>query len=281
LLKLIENFVNAELIPEFGVEGIEFTYIYDDPSEKAAKLNNWKMEIDMGIKTSNEVREELGLAPIDGGDSTPQDREQQQFEQSQNNQNNNNQNNEGPKEPKEVKKALFEDIILNAANTYGIPYEAVKEGFEHELEHIGTVGNNPNIILQIALDHLKEDKEYYIKLRKIEKGVDDGQYYREPFNVIQPDKGKIVQPQNPQPRDSPIKSEQFQDGDYTRCPICAMTTVRLITSSDDVNRDNEYNCINCGATLSQTEMEENMLMFEQWQQNNNTSAVSIPRWSPK
>lgn len=67
-LKLIENAVNSNIIPEFGFEGIEFQFIYDDPSEKAMRLNNWQLELNMGIKTINEVREELGLEPIANGD---------------------------------------------------------------------------------------------------------------------------------------------------------------------------------------------------------------------
>lgn len=68
LLKVLENAINQDVIPEFGYEGIKFAFIYDDPAEKAMKLNNWKIELDMGIKTINEVRVELGLEPVGWGD---------------------------------------------------------------------------------------------------------------------------------------------------------------------------------------------------------------------
>ena len=69
-LKLFENFINAEIIPEFQYDGVEFQFIYDDPAEKKARLENWKLELDMNVKTPNEVRNEMGLEPIEGGDLT-------------------------------------------------------------------------------------------------------------------------------------------------------------------------------------------------------------------
>ena len=67
-LKLLENTINKDILPEFMTPGIEFTFIYDDPQEMAVKLNNWKIQMDMGVITPNEVRRELGLDPIEGGD---------------------------------------------------------------------------------------------------------------------------------------------------------------------------------------------------------------------
>lgn len=69
-LKLFENYINLGIIPEFQYEGVEFQFIYDDPAEKLARLTNWQMELSMNVKTPNEVREEMGLEPIDGGDAT-------------------------------------------------------------------------------------------------------------------------------------------------------------------------------------------------------------------
>lgn len=68
-LKLFESFVNSGIIPEFGVEGVEFQFIYDDPGEKRMRLENWQIELNMGVKTINEVREEMGLEPVEGGDA--------------------------------------------------------------------------------------------------------------------------------------------------------------------------------------------------------------------
>lgn len=67
-LKLFENYINMGIIPEFQYEGVEFQFIYDDPAEKLARLTNWQMELSMSVKTPNEVREEMGLEPIEGGD---------------------------------------------------------------------------------------------------------------------------------------------------------------------------------------------------------------------
>ena len=71
-LKLLENFFNTGILPEFMFEGIEFKFIYDDPAEKKARLENWQLELNMGVKTINEVRNEMGLDPIDGGDKSNQ-----------------------------------------------------------------------------------------------------------------------------------------------------------------------------------------------------------------
>lgn len=68
-LKLFESYINDGIIKEFGHEGVEFQFIYDDPAEKNARLTNWQMELQMGVKTPNEVRLEMGLQPIDGGDT--------------------------------------------------------------------------------------------------------------------------------------------------------------------------------------------------------------------
>jgi len=64
LMKIIENYINQSIIPEFGYEGIEFQFVYDDPSEKAQRLANWKIELEMGVKTPDEIRNEMGLEPL-------------------------------------------------------------------------------------------------------------------------------------------------------------------------------------------------------------------------
>lgn len=67
-LKLLEDFINKGVISEFGHDGIQFQFIYDDPAEKNARLSNWNLELTMGVKTINEVRNEMGMEPIEGGD---------------------------------------------------------------------------------------------------------------------------------------------------------------------------------------------------------------------
>jgi len=67
-LRLLEDFINKGVISEFGYDGIQFQFIYDDPAEKNERLANWNLELTMGVKTINEVRNEMGLEPIEGGD---------------------------------------------------------------------------------------------------------------------------------------------------------------------------------------------------------------------
>ena len=49
-----------------------------------------------------------------------------------------------------------------------IPIEEWIKGCDHELEHWETVKGNPLMIAGIALDHLREDKDYYKKLEQVE-----------------------------------------------------------------------------------------------------------------
>lgn len=49
-----------------------------------------------------------------------------------------------------------------------IARDAWIEGCEHEMEHAATVDGDKITIAKIALDHLREDAEYYRKLRNIE-----------------------------------------------------------------------------------------------------------------
>lgn len=68
-LRLLESYVNREIVEELTDAPISFQFIYDDPAEKAAKLANWESEMRMGIITPNEIRMELGKEPIEGGDA--------------------------------------------------------------------------------------------------------------------------------------------------------------------------------------------------------------------
>ena len=155
LMKVIEHYINKEIIPEFAVEGIKFEFTYDDPSEKAQRLANWQIELSMGVKTPNEIRNEMGLNPIEGGDNmqsaygSMQEVEGTEGETSgetkaKDESQRGYKNEETPKTEKSLKsrEQMFAD-----------------EKAEHpEL--------SDEIINQIVSDHMK-------------KGVDDGQYYRE------------------------------------------------------------------------------------------------------
>lgn len=43
-----------------------------------------------------------------------------------------------------------------------------EHGFRVELEHSATVHDNLITVARIVLDHLEEDMDYYIKLKKVE-----------------------------------------------------------------------------------------------------------------
>lgn len=62
---------------------------------------------------------------------------------------------------------------MDEADKLGVDFEKIDprewlKGCRHELEHWQTVKGNRAMIAGIALDHLREDKEYYNKLAKIE-----------------------------------------------------------------------------------------------------------------
>lgn len=65
--------------------------------------------------------------------------------------------------------------ILESSETNGFENEdaffsVLRDGFHAEMEHKETVNGDFIKILEIALTHLKEDKEYYTKLKKMESG---------------------------------------------------------------------------------------------------------------
>lgn len=76
ILMLLENAINTDIIPELTQAPLEFSFVVDDPVEKSQRLANWKMELDMGIKTVNDIRAEMGLNPVSWGD-TPATHQQQ------------------------------------------------------------------------------------------------------------------------------------------------------------------------------------------------------------
>jgi HK97 family phage portal protein len=69
LLTLLEQAINTGILPELNALEVEFTFIYDDPVEKSQRLGNWEKELNLGLKTINEVRVEEGLAPVAWGDT--------------------------------------------------------------------------------------------------------------------------------------------------------------------------------------------------------------------
>jgi len=64
----------------------------------------------------------------------------------------------------EVQRDNFDRI----AKENGVNSEALRKGFEVEKEHIKTVNYDMNTIMKIAVDHLREDANYYDKLEEVE-----------------------------------------------------------------------------------------------------------------
>jgi SPP1 gp7 family putative phage head morphogenesis protein len=151
-LKLLEAAINKEIIPEFGFEGIEFQFIYDDPSEKRIRLDNWQLELNMGIKTVNEVRNELGLEPVENGDYSnsmqlmaqshgPQIQQESQEQEETQYPNYEDQRNaaEGkPKEESEKSLNVMDTVISSYLKEYETEFSKtiVKDFIQHDDEEI-------------------------------------------------------------------------------------------------------------------------------------------------
>lgn len=63
----------------------------------------------------------------------------------------------------------------NKVNIDGLKVDQLKMGFDVEKEHDGRMGKDTDVIkndgsvLKIAVAHLREDPNYYTKLKKVEK----------------------------------------------------------------------------------------------------------------
>jgi len=81
LLRLIEDRVNQEIITEFktgvrlqdgtlvkGIDDVMFQFDIYDLDDDIQKHGLYEIQIKNGIRTKNEIREEIGLDPMEGGD---------------------------------------------------------------------------------------------------------------------------------------------------------------------------------------------------------------------
>ena len=193
LLKLIEYYINTQLISEFkngvvlikqdtdgekkeevisGIDDVKFQFSVEDIDEDLQKHQLYELQIRTGIKTKNEIREELGLEPIENGDG------QNEFSFFNNPQNpfapkNDEETEDKPnpfeKKPTEAETTGADEKKAEALggpkhNPLDFPSDKVRAGTLIEMEHT----DDPNIAQQIALDHLSEDINYYEKLKKME-----------------------------------------------------------------------------------------------------------------
>ena len=301
-LKMLECYINNGIIPEFGFEGIEFQFIYDDPAEKKAKLDNWNLELNMGVKTINDVRNELGMEPIKGGDVSNSLASRMTLAQG-------TQDN-GMKGEESAQSSGYKDNLKREeannqpkTNKAAPDPEQLKMGIKVEREHQDSLKLTDEEVKQIALDHLKEDPKYYTKLQEMEskkkaslslKGADDGQYYHDqPISQPRRPSGAEFQPQNPQPRNtdtalpSPWQAHLTDNPSHsnvTNCPLCNQATLATLNSEEILEED--IRCTNCGARFKSSELLAAPMMAEianTLQQYNVSTAVTIPeqRWIPK
>ena len=68
LLRVLEYHINTQLIPEFGYDDIEFKFNDYDVEEDLERHKLFEIQLRNSIKTINEVREEIGMHPVEGGD---------------------------------------------------------------------------------------------------------------------------------------------------------------------------------------------------------------------
>lgn len=71
ILRLIEYHVNTQIIPEFEYKNLKFRFQRFDADEEMKKTQLYKLQIDTGIKTVNEIRNEQGLDDVEWGDDDP------------------------------------------------------------------------------------------------------------------------------------------------------------------------------------------------------------------
>jgi HK97 family phage portal protein len=80
LLRLEEYRINKEIISEFGYDGLKFKFLMFDVEEETKKANLYKIQLDAGIVTINEVRQKEGMDEVEWGSKEPKKtREEQPF----------------------------------------------------------------------------------------------------------------------------------------------------------------------------------------------------------
>lgn len=293
-LRIIEDAINTGIIPEFNIEGVKFQFIYDDPGEKNSKLVNWKMELDMGIKTINEVRNEIGLAPVPNGDVS---NTFQQMQMGPSQSQGQSQNPFNPKESKEEEDTesqegnYKEEAERQEGRTKGLSDVKAQKGkyetmplkeliSEHKrLVDILESGDEEDI-KQEADKQRKELEEYISKLNK----ALSGQYYNEPQEVIKPHHGMITQPsadssQTLQSRQGPEEA-LVNNLAEVQCPVCGQNTLNILQAEDTNLQD--IRCIQCGSRFMIQELLDKIALQDMGQMitaNNSVEPISLPKHS--
>lgn len=73
LLRLEEYKINQEIISEFEYDDIEFKFILFDVEEETKRAAFYKLQLDAGIRTINEIRQDEGLDDLEWGDKDPKE----------------------------------------------------------------------------------------------------------------------------------------------------------------------------------------------------------------
>ena len=136
--QLIEAKFNNEIIPEFFPDGkIEFEFkfnVIDQNEQLLHREENWK-DIELGIKTVNEVREEIGLEPVEGGDELRKPGQAspfgfpQQPNQAETNKPEEREETEKPKKPKYMSIEEFRKAVNIGLNKKQIKQEVAYDEF--------------------------------------------------------------------------------------------------------------------------------------------------------
>ena len=75
ILRMEEYKHNREIISEFGYDDVEFKFLMFDVEEETKKATLYKLELEAGYKSINEIRVNEGLEEVDWGDKeSEQDR---------------------------------------------------------------------------------------------------------------------------------------------------------------------------------------------------------------
>ena len=77
ILRLLEYYINTQIIPEFGFEGVRFKYKIFDVDEEKKKWELYDLQVKGDMKTINEVRNTEGLDAVEWGDKNVGERSPQ------------------------------------------------------------------------------------------------------------------------------------------------------------------------------------------------------------
>ncbi len=172
ILHLLEYYINTQIIPEFGFEGIRFKYKVFDIDEETRKWTLYKLQTEADLKTINEIRNSEGLDPVEWGDKNAGDRSPQlgtninmndpnQIQENRVNNENQDKREAALVKPKKEKKALdaSSDLILQ-------PNEKLDEK-KLEKAIIAVLEKNKEKVMEVL--ESQTQKEPLIAI----KGVDD------------------------------------------------------------------------------------------------------------